>query len=439
MSVSAEERVGRTIRGKWHLDALIGIGGMAAVYAATHRNGGRAALKFLHPELAQMRELRNRFVREGYLANRVGHPAVVRAIDDDTEDDGTPFLVMELVEGETLAQRAEVEPLNAEELLAVAEQVLPALVTGHARGVIHQDLKPENLLVDGDGRVRLLDYGIARVVNDSDSDALRVRATGTPSFMSPEQVEGLEEVGPRSDIYSFGATLFALATGRPPHVAATVIHLLVKITSERAPRVSLLAPDLPPELAALIDRAVARQPRDRWSSAAMMLAEVERIRDVLGIPSSPLVLACRHGVTQPDATFVNTTGSVRALVAPIVVDRSGAHAAIPSVESRRPRPKSIVLGLLVAASVGVALGASRRHAPPATVAAAGVVAPIATAREVRPPIPSVSASVVAPIASAAPAPARPANTTVAPPAPKPPIKIAPPPPPPPTDYKESPY
>ncbi len=431
-SVPGEERVGRVVRGKWHLDALIGVGGTAAVYAATHRNGARAALKFLHPEHAEQQKARSRFVREGYLANRVGHSAVVRAIDDDIDEDGTPFLVMELVEGETLAQRAELEPLTAEELLAVAEQVLPALVAGHGRGVVHQDLKPENLLVDGDGRVRILDYGIARVLND-DGETLRIRANGTPMFMSPEQVQAVEQVSPLTDIYSFGATLFALATGRPPHVASTLIHLFVKITTERAPRVSLLAPDLPPELAALIDRTIARDPRERWPSAAVMLAEVHRIRDVLGIASSPLVLACRHGVTQPDAVFMDKTGSVRPVVmaAPVVVDRS-APRAVPSVPPKAPqaRPAWMIIALAFAVSIGVAIGTARRRASPPAAAATAVIAQ-----------PSALFSIVQPTPTASPvvaAPPRPSASVTAQPSTKPPLKHEPAPAMPPF-YKDSPY
>jgi len=438
-NVSAADRVGRTIRGKWQLDALIGVGGMAAVYAATHRNGGRAAVKVLHPELAAMREIRSRFVREGYLANRVGHPAVVRAIDDDSDEDGMPFLVMELVEGETLAQRGESESLCAEELLAVAEQVLPALVAGHCRGVIHQDLKPENLLVDGDGRVRLLDYGIARTVDEGDSDVLKIRATGTPSFMSPEQVHGGDEIGPLSDIYSFGATLFALAAGRPPHVANTAMHLLVKITSERPPRVCSLAPDLPEELGAFIDRCLAREPVQRWPSAEAMLAEVRRLRDLLELASSPLVLACRHGATQPDAPFSDTTGSVRAMVVstPRVVDRSGARElpTSPPPKSRRPW---VAIAIVAAATVGLVVGRSRQQPAPRAAAAVHVAEPARELAPVAPPKPTIVVSIVTVQIPAPPPPVEPSVTApTAPvkkkskPADAPPPKLA--------DYKESPY
>jgi len=431
-TTSSAERVGRTLRGKWQLDALVGVGGMASVYAATHRNGGRAAIKVLHPELADMSEVRARFVREGYLANRVGHPAVVRAIDDDIDDDGTPFLVMELVDGETLAERTEEEPLEAAELLAVAAQVLPALVAGHSRGVIHQDLKPENLLVDGDGCVRVLDYGIARAIDDR-SDALKIRSSGTPSFMSPEQVLGSEEIGPLSDLYSLGATLFALATGRPPHLASTPMHLLVKITTERAPRVATLAPELPQPIAALIDRALAREPERRWPSAAEMLREVERVRDALQISSSPLVLACRHGVTQPDVPM-ETTGSVRAMIV--------SHS--PAAPLRRSLPTSrtaiLAAALVAGTAIGVLAAKARRPPQPSPVLAAAAAAP-EPPRELAPsPTPSVVASVVT-----VEVPVLPPSASIPPPPPpprlppptkkkkaEPPIVVLP-------DYKESPY
>ncbi len=393
----AHEQVGRTLRNKWTLESLLGVGGMAAVYAASHRNGGRAAIKILHHELGAMVEVRARFVREGYLANRVGHPAVVRALDDDIDDDGTPFLVMELVEGETLEQRVADELMTAGELLAVAEQVLEPLRAGHERGIVHQDLKPANLLVDQDGRVRILDYGIARSIDD-DPTTLKLRTTGTPSFMSPEQVRG-DVVTACSDLYSLGATLFALATGRPPHVADTPIHLMLRIATERAPRVRELAPELPGPIAHLIDRALYLEPGRRWHSAQAMLAEVLRIREELEIASSPFVLACRHGATQPLPRIrVDTTGSVRAIVMP----------------ETRPTPKPKRTALYVTSMLAVAMIAGgvawRSRAQRVVIAAPAAQVTLAKVEsgpvqdETVQPLP-VAIPVALPIASIAPPPA----------------------------------
>jgi hypothetical protein len=281
--------------------------------------------------------------------------------------------------------------------------------------------------------VRLLDYGIARTVDDSET--LRMHATGTPSFMSPEQVQGIEAVGPLTDIYSFGATLFALATGRPPHVAQTAMHLLVKISTERAPHVATLAPELPDPVAALIDRAIAHAPARRWSSAEAMLAEVHRIRAELQIPATALALACRHGATQPDVAFIEATGSVRAMVvsAPRIVERAtGRSSAV--VLPRRRAPWIAAGAMIAAACAGLLVGRSR-HPLPAPATAARIVEqphPIEhAATSVLEPAksPAITASASA-IASAAVRP----PVKKSKPAPSPPELLVVPP-----DYKDSPY
>ena len=142
-------RVGTTLRGKWRLDALIGLGGMAAVYAGTHRNGQRAAIKVLHEEYARDQKVSERFLMEGYVANRVGHPGCVSVLDDDVSESGEPFLVMELLEGETLRDfwkriGRRVPPID---VLKIAAQILDCLEACHAQGVIHRDLKPANIFL----------------------------------------------------------------------------------------------------------------------------------------------------------------------------------------------------------------------------------------------------------------------------------------------------
>ena len=161
----ARSRLGRMLRGKWRLDALLGVGGMAAVYAATHRNGSRAAVKVLHSELTINPQVRNRFLREGYVANAVGHEGAVRVIDDDSAEDGSMFLVTELLDGETLEQRRIRcgGRLSEDEVLCLAEPLLDVLIAAHAKGVVHRDLKPENVFVTRNGQVKVLDFGIARL------------------------------------------------------------------------------------------------------------------------------------------------------------------------------------------------------------------------------------------------------------------------------------
>ena len=147
--INAQKRVGETLANKWTIDKLIDIGGMAAVYQATHRNGKRVAIKMLHPFIATHPDVRERFLREGYVANQVDHPGAVSILDDDITTDGAPFLVMELLEGESvdawMARSNEILPLG--DVLAIADQTLDVLSAFHARNVIHRDIKPGYLFV----------------------------------------------------------------------------------------------------------------------------------------------------------------------------------------------------------------------------------------------------------------------------------------------------
>src|SRR5262245_19957290 len=203
----ARARVGGTVNAKWRLDALLGVGGMASVYAATHRNGSRAALKILHTEFARDPGIRERFLREGYVANKVDHPGRVAILDDDVTEQDEPFLVMELLEGETVQQlwkrKARKVPLG--EALWIAGEVLDTLQCFHEQGIVHRDLKPANIFLTKDNEVKLLDFGVARVL-DGSGKTLAGTALGTPSFMAPEQAMGrIEEVDGRADMFSVGA------------------------------------------------------------------------------------------------------------------------------------------------------------------------------------------------------------------------------------------
>src|SRR5262245_57872770 len=158
-------RIGSLLKAKWRLEKLLGVGGMAAVYAAVHRNQNRVAIKMLHPELSVDPAMRIRFLREGYAANTVDHPGAVRVFDDDVTDDGAAFLVMELLEGETLETRAERVggKLSAGEVLLLADRLLDVLAAAHKKGIVHRDIKPDNVFLTTQGRLKVLDFGIARL------------------------------------------------------------------------------------------------------------------------------------------------------------------------------------------------------------------------------------------------------------------------------------
>jgi eukaryotic-like serine/threonine-protein kinase len=302
-------RLGTVVKDKWHLDRLIGTGGMAAVYAATHRNGKRVAIKMLHPELARSTDVRTRFLREGYLANAVGHDGVVSVSDDDFTDDGTVFLVMELLEGETLERRWERKGrhLTVVEVLSIANELLDVLAVAHGKGIIHRDIKPENVFVTHEGKLKILDFGIARLRQLSRAGTTTQNGTsmGTPAFMAPEQARGRwDEVDARSDVWAVGATMFSLLTGRFVHVAGTPNEqLLAAMTTSARPITSLL-PDLEPEVAGVIDRALAYRVEDRWTDARAMRGAIREALRAIGRRPEPLQRAPRPSISDTDETII---------------------------------------------------------------------------------------------------------------------------------------
>ena len=338
----AEKRVGRTLKGKWILDEIIGIGGMAAVYGATHRNGARVAIKVLHATLCGSTELSRRFVREGYLGNKVDHPGVVRVLDDDTDDtDGAAFLVMDRVDGVTLCDHVGDRLLDELDTLDVAEQVLDILGAAHEKGVIHRDLKPDNLVVDDNGTIRLLDFGIARLLDDDSSVHTKTGITfGTPGYMAPEQALGQKErISAQTDLYALGATMFMLLTGEFVQIADSPQELLVRIATRPARRLADVLPEVSPELASIVDRATMLDPAERWPSAKAMLEEVRRVQALRGVarivevPQRRLT-GRRKRVELTPATRVNLVGAP---------EPAPTLAAEPAVQRASVRPPSAML------------------------------------------------------------------------------------------------
>jgi serine/threonine protein kinase len=294
---------------KWTLERLLGVGGMAAVYAARHRNGARAAVKVLHPHLSHHKEVRERFQREGYAANQVEHPGAVKVLDDDVvgdgPDKGMAYIVMELLAGQSLQDRVEKGPAVGElEFLEIAGGVLEVLYAAHARGVVHRDLKPENLFLalpeggdTGDKvQVKVLDFGLARLLQGQSTTAYGL-ALGTPSFMSPEQAAGrLDEIDGRTDLFALAATGFRLRSGRRIHEGDNPVELVTKMSKLAAPRIRTIAADVSEPFARVIDRALEFRREDRYETAAAMhkdvrhaIAQLEagvaRTQVAVGVPS----------------------------------------------------------------------------------------------------------------------------------------------------------
>jgi hypothetical protein len=275
-AIRARARLGMVLQEKWKLESVLGVGGMAAVYAATHRNGKRVAVKMLHAELGHDDELKKRFLQEGYAANTIQHDGAVSVLDDDVAPDGSAFIVMELLEGETIEHRWErhARQLPLAEVLAIADQLLDVLAAAHAKNVVHRDIKPENLFVTKAGAIKVLDFGIARVHEAQQARATSTRAgmvMGTPAFMAPEQARARwDEVDGRTDLWAVGATMFTLLSGRYVHQGASGNEQLILSATTHAPPVASVAPSVPGPVAAIVDRALAFERERRWPDATTM-------------------------------------------------------------------------------------------------------------------------------------------------------------------------
>jgi serine/threonine-protein kinase len=336
---SPRVQVGGWLKDKWHIDALLGSGGVGSVYAATHRNHSRAALKVLHADLASDPDLVARFLREGYAANAVGHPGAVQVLDDDRAEDGTVFLVMELLEGETLEARAMRNGgrLPVGEVLPIADAVLAVLEAAHAKDIVHRDLKTENVFLCRDGTVKLLDFGLARIrdANMPPRSGTQLGSMmGTPGFMPPEQVRGRwDRVDARSDLWAVGATIHALLTGKRVHeVEGEQIDVFAAATKP-VPSLAVLLPGASPAVVALVDRALALRPEDRWPTATAMRAAIAVALPVAASTHTPPAGMRLTPLPNPPAN-APAFAPVRAATVPSVVGISTSPRATTAEGSR---------------------------------------------------------------------------------------------------------
>jgi len=266
-------RVGVVIKGKWTVDGLLGVGGMAAVYAASHRNGQRAALKILHADFAREKTICERFLREAYVSNKVNHSATVQVLDDDMTEQGEPFLIMQLLLGETVrdAWKKCGRTMPVGRVLQICERVVDCLASCHAINVIHRDLKPANIFITDEGEIKVLDFGVAQMRDATSERTATGTALGTPAYMSPEQAMGLvDQLDGRADLFSVGAMMHALITGHRINNGRTEQEALVMAATKPVPSVARLAPHLPIELIKVIDKALAWDRRNRFQDAREM-------------------------------------------------------------------------------------------------------------------------------------------------------------------------
>jgi len=388
----AAARVGQVLRGKWRLDALLGVGGSACVYAATHRNGKRGAVKLLRHELCANDEVKRRFLREGYVANRIGHPGAVVVLDDDTAEDGSVFLVMELLEGQTLEDYARACPgmrMTPSDTAHVVDKLLDVLAAAHDKGVVHRDLKPENIFLTFDGDVKVLDFGTARMLEGPSTGRMTEvgHIMGTPAFMPPEQALGNNtEIDGRTDLWALGAIMFYVLTGKLIHNAETLNKVLLSAMTQQAPPVGSIATDVPRDLCEIVDRALMFQRDKRWSDARHMQRALRNVRQSLPATSQFLPMSRTTAVGRQGGPM---TGSVAL-----------THDALqPS--SRKNRHMILALGgllgalaitgAIVFASMQPSSGRARAITTSATPALSVSTNSAAIAEPARTPTPEVSA------------------------------------------------
>ncbi len=267
---SVPQVIGNNLR----IESLLGKGGMGTVYRATHLSLDRVvAVKIINPEFASNTEVTQRFAREARLMAKLRHPRAAMIYDSGILPDGRLFIVMEYVEGTTLADILKRDgKLPYKKAVEIAVSICDVLIEAHSLGIIHRDLKPANIMLNNQG-VFVLDFGIAKLLNADNAESMQLSMTGngllvgTPFYMSPEQCLG-EPVEARSDLYSLGALLYEMLAGRPPFNDEVLSAVIIKHAMVAAPKIEEFAPAIPPALATVVNRLLAKKPEDRPENAS---------------------------------------------------------------------------------------------------------------------------------------------------------------------------
>lgn len=326
--------VGTVVDGRYEVRAMLARGGMATVYEAVDLRLDRVvALKVMHAHLAEDPDFVSRFEREAKSAARLTHPHVV-GVYDQGKADGHVYLAMEYVPGRTLRDvMKEFGPLTPEQALVLLDPILEALDAAHGAGFVHRDVKPENVLISDDGRVKVADFGLARAVETSNASATQGMIIGTVAYLSPEQVERGDADG-RSDVYAAGILLFEMITGQVPHAGDSPLSVAYKHVNSDVPAPSTVNAAIPADVDALVITATRRDPGQRYQDAASFLGDVRRVRATLPRP--------RPFTEARDTLVVDATMTQRIAAG---ARPTGAQA---SAEPRRSRKgRWIALGVII--------------------------------------------------------------------------------------------
>ncbi len=323
--------IGHLLAGRYDLQDLAGTGGMSSVYKARDAVLERTvAIKILHQHYSDDPEYVERFRREARSLAQLNHPNIVRVIDRG-EFEGRQFIVFEHVDGETLKSLVEREgPLPVDQAISLVHQVARGLAFAHEHGVVHRDVKPHNILIDEDGVAKVTDFGIARSMDPSDGLTETGMLLGTSEYIAPEQASG-QRVDERSDQYSLATVLYELLTGQPPYGGDSFVEVALKHVREPVPSVRARRPDVSPRLDAIVARAMAKRPEDRFPSTEAMMAALE---------------AERTGTTEPTVAELDGATEQIRLPAP---ERPPA----PSWSPRRGMRLPLLIGLLAAGAAAL--------------------------------------------------------------------------------------
>jgi len=303
--------VGSVIAETYTIEALVGRGGMGAVFLASHNRlpGKKVAIKLLHAELHE-EEVMARFRREAEIASRLGHPNIVTVHDFNITSDGTPYLVLEYLEGESLAQRLRSGPPSIEQVFSIVRQVGSALAAAHREGIVHRDLKPQNIFLiptEVDGRIveiaKVLDFGISKIRGSQTVKTQESMLLGTPQYMAPEQAKGEHtNVDERTDVFAFGAIVYEMLAGHPAFSGASIPEVVFKVVYEQPLPLAQQAPTAPPEVIAAVVRAMAKVADDRFATVSMF---------VEAMTGQPVTAFRVPSIPPPDDGVVGTGSRVR--------------------------------------------------------------------------------------------------------------------------------
>ncbi len=371
--------VGSVIADTYIIEALVGRGGMGAVFLASHKRlpGKQVAIKLLHAELLE-EEVLARFRREAEIASRLGHPNIVTVHDFNITSDGTPYLVLEYLQGQSLAQRLRTGPLPLDQILSIVRQVGSALAAAHREGIVHRDLKPQNIFLvptEVDGQLveiaKVLDFGISKIRGSQTVKTQESMLLGTPQYMAPEQAKGEHaNCDERTDVFAFGAIVYEMLCGHPAFQGASIPEVVFKVVYEEPMPITEAAPGVPPAIALAVNQAMAKSAAARFSNVSLFVEAmtgqaVSQFRVPAVLPIEPgQDSGSRPRSVSPRSTgseaFANTMGSG---------DHGGAVAATAAANAPAP-------SIGGSTSVGFAPSPSLVRAAPAHSLPPSVVAPL---------------------------------------------------------------